>query len=333
MKLPHLLATVLILLGSAWAQAPAPLSPEEEERILKETVSQVGNSPVDFIRAVERHLRKYPQSPRKKDLERAVFTAAVDAKDNARVISYGEKVLEQGDDLVALDRVARALLNSDDAESARRSLRYSERLEKAARAAAKEDADRTMARALALQARGWGNRGDLDKAIALARKSYETYPTGEAAREAGRWEVRLGRVAEAIERYADAFSIPDPAVTDENRKHHRALMGELYRKLHGSEAGLGDLILRAYDRTSQAVAAHEARLKSGSPNAGLQDAFEFRLAGLRGDSMRLADFRGKVIILDFWATWCAPCRFMHPLFEQLKAKYQPNPNVVFLSIN
>ena len=79
----------------AWAgQAHQPpksgaISPEQEEQVLKDAVSQVGNSPVDFIRAIERHLRLYPHSGRREDLERAVLKAAIDAKDNARMISYG----------------------------------------------------------------------------------------------------------------------------------------------------------------------------------------------------------------------------------------------------
>ncbi len=323
------------------AKAADHLSAEEEQRILQEEVSQVANSPVDFIRAVERHLRKYPQSARRPELERAILRAAIDAHDDRRIISYGEKVLEHSDDWVLLDRVARAFLSSDDAESARRSLHYSEKLERGAeekrlhttRSEERDDLDRTIARALVLQARAWGNTGDLDKAIAKAKQSYQTYPTGEAAREQARWEARQGKLADAIEHYADAFSIPDPKVTAEDRRLDRAAAGDLYRKMHGSEAGLGDLMLQAYDRTAHAVAVREALRNTDIPNAGVQDAFQYRLSGLRGDSIRLADFSGKVVILDFWATWCAPCRLQHPLFEQLKSKYGKDADVVFLSID
>ena len=321
---------------------PGALWADEEAKILQEEVSKVGDSPVDFIRAAERHLRKYPQSARRANLEKAIFQAAADAHDNRRVIEYGEKVLQrESGDIATLDRLARAFLSSDDAESARRALQYTERFEKAARekrilamlAEDQDDADRTLARALALEARAWGNTGDLSKAIALAHKSYETYPTAEAAREAGRWEVRQGKTSEAIGHYADAFSIPDAKVTAEDRRLDREKLGELYRKEHASEAGLGDLMLQAYDRTAKAVAAREAIRKAGIPNVDVKDAFEYRLTGLRGDSIRLAQFQGKVLILDFWATWCQPCRVQHPLFEQLKAKYKNDPQVAFFSID
>jgi peroxiredoxin len=43
----------------------------------------------------------------------------------------------------------------------------------------------------------------------------------------------------------------------------------------------------------------------------------FSLENLRGESVSLADFRGKVILLNFWATWCPPCRREIPSLERL----------------
>jgi thiol-disulfide isomerase/thioredoxin len=333
------LLVLLISLAAAAAQTPEKPSPQEEDRLLQQAVSEAGNSPVEFIRVVERYLRQHPKAARRKDLERAVLRAAIDAHDYGRVISYGEKILESDDDRTLLEGVARAWLVSDEAASARRSLKYSERLEKSVEkarsgaAAQQEDLDRTLARALVFQARAWGNMGDLEKAVALARKSYDAYPTAEGAREAARWEARLGRSEVAIEYYAEAFSIPDAKASDEDRRKDRVAAGELYKKVHGSEAGLGDALLAAYDRTAAAVRASADRSRKSGANSALLDAFAFRLRGLRGDEIRLADFKDKILVLDFWATWCVPCRFLHPLVEQVKHKYAGHPEIVFLSIN
>ena len=57
-----------------------------------------------------------------------------------------------------------------------------------------------------------------------------------------------GKPGDAARALADAFTIQDPRTSDADRARDRADMGELYRKAKGSEAGLGDLVLQAYDR-------------------------------------------------------------------------------------
>jgi cytochrome c biogenesis protein CcmG/thiol:disulfide interchange protein DsbE len=47
----------------------------------------------------------------------------------------------------------------------------------------------------------------------------------------------------------------------------------------------------------------------------------FSRADLGGNQMRLADYRGKIVLLNFWATWCAPCRKEMPLFSQWQNEY------------
>jgi peroxiredoxin/outer membrane lipoprotein-sorting protein len=50
-------------------------------------------------------------------------------------------------------------------------------------------------------------------------------------------------------------------------------------------------------------------------------AGDFRIKTLEGDQIQLSSFRGKVVVLDFWATWCPPCREELPYIEKLRSEF------------
>jgi peroxiredoxin len=56
--------------------------------------------------------------------------------------------------------------------------------------------------------------------------------------------------------------------------------------------------------------------------AGTELAPDFTLMEIDGTSLRLSDYRGKVILLDFWATWCAPCQEEIPRFVEWQNEYR-----------
>jgi cytochrome c biogenesis protein CcmG/thiol:disulfide interchange protein DsbE len=57
-------------------------------------------------------------------------------------------------------------------------------------------------------------------------------------------------------------------------------------------------------------------------------AYDFTLDDLAGDPVSLSDFRGQPIIVNFWATWCAPCRIEMPELQEAYEKYQDDGLVI-----
>ena len=60
---------------------------------------------------------------------------------------------------------------------------------------------------------------------------------------------------------------------------------------------------------------------------------DFTLKDLDGKTVALSDFKGKIVFVDFWASWCPPCVESIPAVERLYNKNKDNPNIVFLGIN
>lgn len=58
---------------------------------------------------------------------------------------------------------------------------------------------------------------------------------------------------------------------------------------------------------------------------------DFELAALDGTKVKLSDFRGKAVVLNFWATWCSPCKVEMPWFVDLQKKYG-NDGLVILGV-
>lgn len=60
----------------------------------------------------------------------------------------------------------------------------------------------------------------------------------------------------------------------------------------------------------------------------------FQLVDIQGNAFSLADFKGKVVFLDFWATWCPPCVISSPEVEKIAADYKGKPvEVVSISLD
>jgi len=100
-----------------------------------------------------------------------------------------------------------------------------------------------------------------------------------------------------------------------------------YIKTKGNDTGYDQYI--ASLENAAKTKAHEELAKTMIN----KPAPAFALKDLDGKTVSLADLKGKVVIVDFWATWCGPCKASFPGMQLAVNKYKDDPNVVFLFVD
>lgn len=89
------------------------------------------------------------------------------------------------------------------------------------------------------------------------------------------------------------------------------------------------------------IAAHDAADAEGEEDQGTGACManakpanmDFVLPDLDGNQVPLSSFKGKVVLLNFWATWCGPCKAEIPIFVELQAQYRDDLVIVGFSVD
>ncbi len=325
--------------GAAQNTTPA-VDPEVE---LKATIEAAGNDRAAFVRNLEEYLNRYPQTPRKAEILRALIDANMQLREPAKALDAAERDLAIDPEDTSTLMLAANLLEQQggDANLARAIgyvTRVYERVEKTSieeKPARDSEADflsqQRSAEMTLLLVRGKLEHDRLayDAAISDLQASYKLKPNPDAALQLGEIAEMQKKTDAAIEQYLLAFVIPSMEGAEVDRAEVRKKLGNMWQLAHGSQAGLGERILETYDRLYPPTKSDDA-----NPNASAKEPYAFVLGRPSGSApLKMSDERGKVVVLDFWATWCGPCREVEPLIEQVGQMFKGSSDIVFLALN
>jgi thiol-disulfide isomerase/thioredoxin len=328
------------------AKAPAQPPVHDNEAELRKAIESSRGSEQELVENLEGYLKKYPNSQQRDDIERELYKIAAKLRDRARTITYAEKLLEADpNDIEILTSIITYLRERRGDGDLPKALSYANQLieaveniyvrGKSARISVAQWEDR-KARSLAsvylVRGRAQADLSNDDKALLDLQKSWNLAPISATAALLAELAEKRKAADEAMSWYAQAFALTLSERATSDRLEIRKKLGRLYAAKNGSEAGLGDLLLKAYDAQIRAEEARQARITPGNINEGATEPFQYKLTKLDGTIVKLSDYRGKVIFINFWATWCGPCRAEAPLLEKTMAKYSEDKDVIFLAL-
>lgn len=165
------------------------------------------------------------------------------------------------------------------------------------------------------------NRGSFDEAIDLIEKAIAVAPEQADGLSQVYYKSLLGtgRKLEAYHILTKLYAKGQFGVEADLQK--------LYAELNGSPEGYDRFKASLKQELILSIREHIKEMET------FKVAPAFELLNLKGEKVSLASLKGKVVVLDFWATWCQPCVRSFPGMKAAQAQYENDENVQFLFIN
>ena len=326
---------------AAPAKSSSPAKSLSPDELLQQAINSAGNDRFALVRNLEAYLKDYPEARQRPQIYRALVEASLQLRDNARAANYAERLISLSPDDISMTILTIQLLERDGDEAAlRRAVSYSTHVLDFVQRGAVEEKSRKISteewllekkrdRSSILSLRGRLEMKLKDTATAQTdfESSYSVLPSSTAAEMLGEIAELQKNLNGAIKQYAIAFALADATSGNASRRELRQKLGNVWRLARGSDAGLGEYLLLTYDEVSKSSLPLQSRKNS---EALAVSDFVLRTAP-DGAPYPLRYSKGKILVINFWATWCGPCHALEPLFARVSMNFQPSSDVLFLA--
>ncbi len=345
--------TLLAWLQERWQEAnpwPAPDAPEEKKQAFYQA----------RLKAVNEWLKQWPNE-RRLWVDKFFAGAEIEGFPNVELQAIGEKVLKLSEDedffSVPTIQVAQAYTRHNMATERIPSLilKVFEEMERYAKSFPpsdlyKREDEKEDSNLRYLHWQSWpllveayaklkqsdkarevlGQMVDSLKKLKPADNAKASEKSLYAAHQVAYWQA-AGKLADIENRKLDALGSYQTALsfrenTPKTKDQLRADIDRLWKELGGTEEGRNALLSR-----NEVKKAAEATEESwDTANKPLAD---FALTDLQGKKWQLADLKGKTTFINFWASWCGPCRQELPYVERLHEQMKDKKDVLILTFN
>ena len=167
-------------------------------------------------------------------------------------------------------------------------------------------------------------RGNYKKGLTYAKEAAITINKGKDADQNTTYSLLAEKVlpAKQLKKEMEQF-VKDGKASGEMKN----ILQRLYVKEKGSDAGFDDYVavLQKENYTRMLAELRKSMLSETAPS--------FALLDMSGKKLDIADLKGKVVVVDFWATWCGPCKASFPGMQKMVNKYKDNQNVKFIFVD